>query len=66
MSDIERVIELLRNEELINSLWSKAIDEAVRPKSQQGKSVRRGQVERDALIRAGLTTIALALSLDVE
>jgi hypothetical protein len=61
---MERIAETLRNEELMSKLLEKAIAEVVKMKSEQGRSSRRGQVERDALIMSGLTTIALALSLD--
>lgn len=63
---LTRITNLIRREELVHQLHSGAVDEAVKLKSSQGKSVRRGQLERDALIIQGLKIIALALSLEDE
>lgn len=63
---LTRITNALRNEELMHRLLSSAVDESVKVKSTVGKSVRRGQVERDALIIQGLKIIALALSLEDE
>ena len=63
---LTRITNALRNEELMHRLLSSAVDESVKVKSTVGKSVRRGQVERDALIIQGLKIIVLALSLEDE